>query len=211
MNRRLRREERGPGLAGTKLLFQAVFLFGLASLEAGAADLSAYGGLGAPTQPRAEKSPFEFRLGGFAHDPQSPERGSDDLNAEILFGGPTPTPTNSLWNILVLRPQMGATVNFAGKTSVIYAGFAGTLNLDRGLFVEASFGGAANNGKTGANVPSVYNAMGCDLSFHENASIGYRLSENWSLMATVEHSSNEGLCIRNRGLTNYGARLGYAF
>jgi hypothetical protein len=189
-----------------KLLCQAVFLLGLASLQAQAADLSAYGGLSAPAA-----TSFELRLGGFAHDPQSPEQGSGDLNAEILFGGPAPTPANSLWNGLVLRPQLGSTVNFAGKTSAIYGGLAATMTLGHGLFAEASFGGAANDGKTGLVVPSGYNAMGCALSFHENASIGYRLSESWSLMGTIEHFSNEGLCVRNRGLTNYGARLGYAF
>jgi hypothetical protein len=194
-----------------KVLFPAAFLLGLATFEAGAADVSAYGGLGAPPQSPVATSPFELRLGAFAHDPQSPEHGSADFNAEILLGGPTPTPTNSLWNRLVLRPQMGATVNFAGKTSAVYAGLAGTLNFDRGLFVEASFGGAANDGKAGAVVPAGYNAMGCNLSFHENASLGYRLSANWSFMGTIEHFSNEGLCVRNRGLTNYGARLGYSF
>jgi hypothetical protein len=193
-----------------KRLFQKAFLLALASFEAGAADLSASGGPGEAPPPSA-KWPFELRLGGFAHDPQSPEHGSTDLNAEILFGGPAPTPANSLWNRLVLRPQLGATANFAGKTSALYAGLAATLNFDLGLFAEASFGGAANDGKTGSIVPAGYNAMGCHLSFHENASIGYRLNGNWSLMGTIEHFSNEGLCPRNRGLTNYGARLGYVF
>ena len=32
-----------------------------------------------------------------------------------------------------------------------------------------------------------------------------------SLMATIEHSSNAGLCSENRGLTNAGLRLGYRF
>jgi hypothetical protein len=30
-------------------------------------------------------------------------------------------------------------------------------------------------------------------------------------MGTVEHASNAGLCTFNRGLTNFGARLGYTF
>ena len=193
-----------------KLLFRVVFLLGLASSEAGAADLSSFGGLGeAPPPP--EKSPFELRLGVFAHDPQSPEKGSADLNGEILLGNLNPSPLGSWWNILILRPQMGGTLNFVGKTSALYGGLTGTVYLYRGLFLEASFGGAANDGKAGAVVPPGYNAMGCNVSFHENASIGYRLSENWSLMGTIEHYSNEGFCDRNRGLTNYGVRLGYSF
>jgi lipid A 3-O-deacylase len=38
-----------------------------------------------------------------------------------------------------------------------------------------------------------------------------RLGANWSVMATVEHLSNQGTCSDNRGLTNVGARLGYSF
>ena len=30
-------------------------------------------------------------------------------------------------------------------------------------------------------------------------------------MLTVEHTSNAGACKQNRGLTNVGMRLGYAF
>ncbi len=30
-------------------------------------------------------------------------------------------------------------------------------------------------------------------------------------MATVEHMSNAGLCANNRGLTNYGGKIGYTF
>jgi hypothetical protein len=33
------------------------------------------------------------------------------------------------------------------------------------------------------------------------AAVGFRLTERWSVMATIEHMSNAGLCIENRGLT----------
>jgi lipid A 3-O-deacylase len=193
-----------------KCLFPAIFLFGLASAAAGAADFSPFGALVAEP-PQGAKTPFEIRLGGFAHDPQSPESGSADFNTELLFGDLIPSSPDSMWKILMLRPHIGATVNFAGKTSNLYAGLTGTVYVYRGLFLEASFGGAANDGKAGEFVPPGHNAMGCNVSFHENASIGYRLSESWSLMGTIEHFSNEGLCVRNRGLTNYGVRVGYAF
>ena len=45
----------------------------------------------------------------------------------------------------------------------------------------------------------------------EAASIGYRFAPNWSVLATVEHLSNAGLCDDNRGLTNVGAKLSYHF
>ena len=43
------------------------------------------------------------------------------------------------------------------------------------------------------------------------ASLGYRLTPTWSVMATVEHYSNAGLCAHNRGLTSFGLRMGYTF
>jgi lipid A 3-O-deacylase len=60
-------------------------------------------------------------------------------------------------------------------------------------------------------VPDGRVALGCSPLFRESGSIGVRLSANWSLLATVEHLSNAGLCDQNRGLTNIGARVGYSF
>ena len=81
-------------------------------------------------------------------------------------------------------------------------------------FVEASFGGAVHNGNTQSNlalIPVDRSALGCSPLFRESGSVGYRLSQNWSVMATIEHLSNAGICSQNRGLTNVGARLGYTF
>ena len=150
------------------------------------------------------------RLGTFAHDPLSPEKGSADLNGEILFAKPLSAP-GSAWDFLLPRPSIGATLNFAGKTSQAYAGLTWTYDITKSIFVEGSFGGSVNNGKTGTIVPPGHNAMGCNASFRESGSVGYRFTANWSLMGTIEHMSNAGLCTQNRGLTNYGARIGYSF
>jgi lipid A 3-O-deacylase len=152
----------------------------------------------------------EVRLGGFAHDFESPERGSVDLNGEVLFAKPT-TSDNPIINALIPRPHVGATVNFAGKTSQAYAGATWDYDITDRIFAEASFGGSVNNGKTGNVVPPGFNKVGCNALFRESASLGYRFTEHWSLMGTVEHSSNAGLCTQNRGLTNVGARIGYSF
>jgi lipid A 3-O-deacylase len=152
----------------------------------------------------------EIRLGAFAHDPASPEKGSVDLNAELLsaklWQGADPA-----WSFLVPRAHIGGTANFNGKTSHAYAGLTWTYDIWRGLFVEASFGGAVHNGETGQRVPRDMNAMGCAVTFRESASLGYRFTHNLSLMASVEHLSNAGLCKQNRGLTNFGLRAGYTF
>lgn len=153
----------------------------------------------------------EVRLGVFAHDPDSPESGSADINGEILtsrlpFGDPA-----SGWHWLVPRLHVGATINTGSKTSHGYAGLTWTVDLTRWAFIEGSFGGAVHNGKTGLVVPAGHNPLGCSPMFRESGSLGFRLTGNWSVMATVEHLSNAGLCDRNRGLTNYGARIGYRF
>jgi hypothetical protein len=179
---------------------------------AAAADLGYPTSFGPPGLPVTQSQYFlsEVRLGTFAHDPASPEAGSADLNGEILFSKPFSRP-DSPWDVLLPRPMIGATLNFTGKTSQAYAGLTWTYDITKSIFVEASFGGSFNNGKTGSIVPAGHNAMGCNVSFRESGSVGYRFTANWSLMATVEHMSNAGLCKQNRGLTNYGARIGYTF
>lgn len=176
------------------------------------AEASPYGDLvsGSVDQAQIRNPPLEFRLGGYAHDPQSPEKGSADLNMEVLLPK-IATSQNHLWALLTPRPQVGGTLNFVGKTSNAYAGLTWTFDVYRGWFVEGSLGGAVNDGKTGVIFHPGFNRIGCNASFHENASIGYQLGKNWSLMGTLEHFSNAGLCVENRGLTNYGLRLGYAF
>ncbi len=167
-----------------------------------------FGALSAPvvSQPRL----FEIRLGVYSHDPFSPEKGSADINAELLYDA-FPRDRSSLWGALVPRLHAGGTFGFAGKTSQAYAGLTWTWDITQKFFVEAGFGGAVHNGKTTLVAPVGFNAMGCGWGFHEQGTLGYRLSTAWSIMATVEHTSNAGLCKQNRGLTNVGLRLGYTF
>ena len=153
---------------------------------------------------------FELRLGAFAHDRVSPERSSADVNGEILFA-PFARKSSGAGNWLTPRIHVGATLSMAGKTSVAYAGLTWTFDVTRTLFIEGAIGGALHNGKTGAVPRAGHNAMGCGAAFHEAASLGYRLTRAFSLMATVEHTSNAGLCAQNRGLTNFGLRAGYRF
>ena len=152
---------------------------------------------------------YEVRGGIFLHDPVSPEKGSADVNAEFL--SPRLPIQGGAWQVLVPRLHLGGTLNTAGKTSHGYTGLTWDYDLNKSLFVEASLGGDLNNGKTGNNLVSGRNAMGCAAAFRESASLGYRLNQSISLMGTIEHVSNAGFCERNRGLTNMGLRLGYSF
>jgi lipid A 3-O-deacylase len=194
-----------------KLALQIYFICHLAS-PAQAADLAPLDGSVAATAPvlRSDVFAYELRLGAYAHDPLSPEKGPVDLNGEVLFAKFNFFPAQT-WGELIPRPHFGGTIDFDGKTSNLYTGLTWTFNLDQKVFVEGSFGEAINNGKIGRYVPPGHNPMGCNWSFHETASVGYRLDEDWSVMTTIEHYSNEGICVENRGLTNYGLRIGRRF
>lgn len=152
----------------------------------------------------------EFRLGASVHDPSGPESGSGNLNGEILFAKPFRA-ADSLWDLFVPRPHFGGSANFAGKTSYAYAGLTWTFDITPSLFAEASFGGAVHNGDTRPVAVIDRAALGCSPLFRESGSLGYRIDSRWSVMATVEHLSNAGLCSQNRGLTNVGLRVGYTF
>jgi Lipid A 3-O-deacylase (PagL). len=161
----------------------------------------------------------EVRGGVFAHSVDEPGAlfgvvnvsRVQDVNVELLFE----VPGFSDWLAWgELRPHIGATVNLGGLESMVYGGLSWTVPLgDTPIFLEASFGAALHNGGTGPYGTAVAPArdLGCGLAFREAASLGVMLTENASLMATLEHASNANLCQSNRGLTNLGVRLGWRF
>lgn len=188
---------------------KSFILGGIGLLAAQSCALAAdpYGTLPAPV---AKPRLFELRLGVYAHDPISPEKGGADVNGELLFD-PFPRDRSSLWGALAPRLHVGGTGGFSGKTSQVYGGLTWTWDISQRIFVEGGFGAAVHNGKTTLLPQPGFNTMGCGWGFHEQGTLGYRLSETWSVMATIEHTSNSGLCKQNRGLTNVGVRLGYTF
>ncbi|MFC7398589.1 acyloxyacyl hydrolase [Chelatococcus sp. GCM10030263] len=152
----------------------------------------------------------ELRFGVSAQDPWSPEEGSVNITGEVLTGKLF-TAESATLDLFIPRFHVGGSANTAGQTSFAYAGFTWTVPITQALFVEATFGGAIHNGETGEFVGRDHSALGCSPLFRESASIGWRFDEHWSVMATIEHLSNAGLCEQNRGLTNVGARIGYSF
>jgi lipid A 3-O-deacylase len=167
---------------------------------------------GAPTPRPAQPGPLsELRIGGLAHDPWGPEAGSPSLSGEILLNKPF-TPADLFTSYFVPRPHVGGSLNLGPKTSFAYTGLTWTFDLAPRLFVEGTLGGAIHTGETRDQfVAPGRAALGCSPLFRESGSVGVRLSANWSVMATVEHLSNNGLCSQDRGLTNIGARVGYSF
>ena len=161
------------------------FVLALAGAFAGSGLLAGCSSLSeqaAANYPSSASPVSEVRLGGLAHDPLSPERGSADVSGEVLFAKPF-TSSDPLWNALLPRPDIGCSANIGGKTSAAYAGVAWDYNITQRIFVEAGFGGSINNGHAGMNLPPGYSAMGCNELFRESGTLGYRLTQNWSVMA----------------------------
>ena len=132
----------------------------------------------------------------------------EDANVELLF---TPLDLGGWW-AGEFRPHVGATVNFGGLESQVYAGLSWTWNVfDGPVFVEGSLGGALHNGaSTGVTYPA--RNLGCPVMFRESVSVGYDITEQASIMATFEHSSHAGLCgEHNEGISNLGLRVGWKF
>jgi lipid A 3-O-deacylase len=156
-------------------------------------------------------SATEIRMGGYYHGiraavPHQREDHGLDFNAEILFNSP-----EWLSWLGSPRPQLGTTIAHHG-TSLTYAGLDWTVDLSDKVFFDIGFGGAIHDGRLDGNAPNNNeNRYGCRALFHENLSIGYRLTESASIMASIEHMSNASLCDYNEGLTNAGVRLGYSF
>lgn len=196
------------------LRLTAAALATLLPLAAQAADLTTAPAAYQPafTYPQAQSVFSEVRLGGFYHGLGNPERGGADVNGEILTRKVLQV-EDHFWSLFVPRFHLGATINTGGRTSLGYFGLTWTYDVLPRIFVEASFGGSVNNGYTGREpvVPFDHAKLGCPTLFRESASVGYRFTEQWSIMATLEHASNANLCTYNRGMTNVGLRLGYSF
>ena len=157
----------------------------------------------------------EIRGGIYAHSWDQPGPNGEaqdfsriqDLNAELLF---TPLPTQD-WLPGLLRPYVGASINFGGLESMAYAGLSWKLQVfSTPFFIEPGLGAAIHNGAfNNATYPA--RNLGCATLFHEQLSIGYDFSPNWDVTLTAEHASSASLCYPNRGLSNLGIRIGYKF
>ena len=149
----------------------------------------------------------EVRFGVFKQAvDDAPGEGGPALNLEVLFGRLPGHYDNIVLNtFLTPRLHLGTTLAF-GKTDEFYWGATWDVKLMGPLFFEATFGGAAHDGPLDEPHHASY---GCEVNFRESASLGFALSKDWNLMATVDHMSQAGICQPNRGLTNAGLRLGY--
>lgn len=156
----------------------------------------------------------EVRLGLLAHAPDYSKRenGTVDVNGELLSSRLPSSFENPIARFFFTpRFHVGANVNTGGETSWAYTGLTWTIDIFDRAFLELGFGGSVHTGKLRPTIEDDRLRLGCRVQFRESASLGFRLTKNWSLMASAEHNSNAGLCDYNDGITAVGGRVGYTF
>ncbi|SHF14665.1 Lipid A 3-O-deacylase (PagL) [Devosia limi DSM 17137] len=133
----------------------------------------------------------------------------EDISFDVLFTSPD---LDVFRWIGSPRPELGTTINLAGRDSLLHLGLTWHLPVfDTPLFLEGTLGAAANNGYlTGA--PAGRQNFGCRVNFYQRYGVGVNLSEQATATVTYEHTSNNGWCGEaNDGLSNFGVRLGWKF
>ena len=179
----------------------------------------------------APASADEFFLGGFAHDVKQGFSGSphEDNTGDVEFGYRTKRFDNLWW---LAKPMFygKAEVNLGGRTNFYTVG----LELRKHAFLPGLYGGFGLGltyvdgyrtypdptapGLTAAEVASDdeiikrFKAMGSDVVFNPNLSVGYEFNSRLSAEIAWDHYSHAGILgKRNPGMDNYGARLVYKF
>ncbi len=131
-----------------------------------------------------------------------------DLSLDVLF----PSPDLDLFEWLGSpRPELGATLNFAGEESLVRAALVWQFGLfETPFYVEGALGGAVHNGYLN-DAPEGSPNLGCRANFYERIGVGMHVGDNATATLTYEHMSNANLCPNNGGISNLGLRLGWKF
>ncbi|TVR09226.1 MAG: acyloxyacyl hydrolase [Salinarimonadaceae bacterium] len=200
----------------TKAFVFAAFVVAAPVIAAPEARAGGEFGVAAPQPPVALRTAFisETRIGVMAGASWTDKAGSPSLQGEVLFGKPF-NPADLFLSYFVPRPHFGASLSLGGGAHFAFAGLTWNVDVGDRVFLEASFGGAIQEGGARGTAPPGSGALGCSPVFRESASIGYRLTERVAVTATVERFGDRGLCDpavgAPRAVTNVGARIGYAF
>jgi lipid A 3-O-deacylase len=189
-----------------------------------AADLGADSGLQPQPDLGPQPQPYlwdpfdEIRGGVFAHNWIHDEGAPVDVSVEALSSPLAFPGYNASWVVgnpwvswfFDPRINVGGMINTGGKTSYGFTGFTWRIPIYSKFFFEGELGGAVNNAVRTPTFDRV--DMGCALTFRESGGFGYQFSDNWDVIASIEHVSHATFCTKiNPGLTQVGLRIGYKF
>ena len=159
------------------------------------------------------RPPFiaELRVGILAHNVgplSAKEEGGVDVNIEVHFQAP------KLFSFIgEPQPFIGTSINIAGNTSFLYAGFMWDVDITESFFASLGLGVTVHNGNSGEMAEGDgLTALGCWWLFRESFELGVKADKQVSIAVYVDHVSHGGFCSdSNRGMDNTGLRLHYKF
>ena len=133
----------------------------------------------------------------------------DDVNFEALFRSPE---IGAFQWLGAPRPAVGFTISTKGYESFVHGGLDWHWQFGQTpFFAELGLGLSVHDGYL-HDAPTGYRDLGCRVLAYERADLGVNLSEHWSAMLTMEHSSHAALCgADNQGINELGVRVGYKF
>lgn len=132
----------------------------------------------------------------------------EDVKFSALFASPH---LDALTWYGQIRPEIGATINLAGRESIVHANLNWQLPVfDSPVYVELGLGAALTTGALVGAQAGTRN-FGCRVNFYESAGIGVALSDTVTATLVYEHTSNLGMCAANDGLSNLGLLVGVKF
>lgn len=132
----------------------------------------------------------------------------EDVSFDVLFTSPD---MDAFRWIGAPRPEIGATINLNGSDSMVHANLTWQLPVfETPFYLEAGLGAAIHNGALTGAAAGRKN-FGCRVNFYERWGVGAHISDNATATLTYEHTSNNGWCDANDGLSNVGLRLGWKF
>jgi len=132
----------------------------------------------------------------------------EDLSFDVLFTSPD---LDAFRWIGAPRPELGVTLNLGGRDSLGHLGLTWQLPVfETPFYLEATLGAAIHNGYLGG-APADRQNFGCRVNFYERWGVGANIGDTMTATLTYEHTSNNGWCDSNDGLSNVGLRLGMKF
>lgn len=152
-----------------------------------------------------------FSIGVIAHDhgPFSDHNeDGTDLNLEVQFA-----PLPILWSA---RPHLGATINFIGDTSAIYAGLTFPFYQSQRWFLDGAVGAAVHDGPMHKDPVRCREESDCGFGKRIlprlGLEAGYRFSPDQSVSFFYDHMSHKWIMAgENEGIDHIGLRYRLAF
>lgn len=191
-----------------RLLFAGIFAFLLSAPSSYSAEPFMSEPETAATAPAFD----EARLGVLTSIDEANEDDGAFVTGVLFFDPWGHSQAQGLDKLMRPRIHLGGTVATDDEPNQVFAGLSWTADLNERFFLELGLGGTLHDGDLDSSDGGDGPMLGCRALFREYVAAGFRLTENWNVVAQMEHSSHAKLCDGpNEGLSRAGVMVGYRF